>query len=134
MKLKQKLLIGIGFLFLLLGAIGIFLPVLPTTPFVLLAAACFSSSKRLTAWLKKSKLFGEYITNYQERNGLKRSTVIKSLGFLWIMLILSMVLIAQIWTLILLTSIGSAVTAHILIIAKPKEKHDGTVNIETQGN
>ena len=134
MKLKQKILIGLGFLFLLLGAIGIFLPVLPTTPFVLLASACFSSSKRLTLWLKKSKVFGEYITNYQERNGLKRSTVIKSLSFLWIMLILSMVLIAQIWSVILLTSIGSIVTIHILIIAKPKEKPDGTSNLEIQGN
>ena len=132
MKLKQKLLIGLGFVFLTLGAIGIFLPVLPTTPFVLLASACFASSKRLTEWLKKSKLFGEYIINYQDRNGLKKSTVIKSLSFLWVMLLLSMYLIGETWAVLLLSFIGSAVTIHILVIAKPKEHREKKREVEQE--
>ena len=132
MKLKQKLLIGLGFVFLTLGAIGIFLPVLPTTPFVLLASACFASSKRLTEWLKKRKLFGEYIINYQDRNGLKKSTVIKSLSFLWVMLLLSMYLIGETWAVLLLSFIGSAVTIHILVIAKPKENREKKREVEQE--
>lgn len=122
MNLKQKLLISIGFVFLLLGAVGAFLPVLPTTPFVLVAAGCFASNERLSEWLKKSKLFGEYITNYKERNGLRRGTVIRSLSFLWIMLLLSTVWIHSLWAVIFLPCVGTAVTIHILMIAKPKKR------------
>jgi uncharacterized membrane protein YbaN (DUF454 family) len=112
----------IGFVFLLIGAIGIFFPILPTTPFVLVAAGCFTSSKRLSEWLNKSKLFGEYITNYRERNGLSNRTVIRSLAFLWIMLMISAIVIHSLWAVILMPCIGIAVTTHILFIAKPKEK------------
>ena len=126
MSLKQKILIIIGFLFLGLGLLGIVLPVLPTTPFVLLASACFASNKKLSGWLSKSKLFGEYIVNYKERNGLKKTTVAKSLSFLWIMLFLSMYFIGAIWAVILLTVVGTAVTVHILVMAKPK------INIEPE--
>ena len=122
MNLKNKLLIILGFVFLLLGAVGIFVPVLPTTPFVLLAAGCFTSSKRLSAWLENSKLFGEYIINYRERNGLSSKTVIKSLSFLWIMLMISAVWIRALWAAILMPCIGIGVTIHILCMAKPKEK------------
>lgn len=122
MRLRQKLLILTGFVFLLLGAVGVFLPVLPTTPFVLVAAACFSSNKRLSEWLKKSRLFGEYITNYKERKGLSRGTVVRSLSFLWIMLLISIFWIHSLWAAILLPCIGTAVTTHILIIAKPKKR------------
>jgi len=122
MNLKNKFVIAIGFIFLLIGAIGIFLPILPTTPFVLLAAGCFTTSKRLSNWLEKSKLFGEYITNYRDRNGLSTATVVKSLSYLWIMLTFSVIYIRTMWSAILMTCIGIAVTTHILIIAKPKEK------------
>lgn len=122
MNLKRRLLIGLGFIFLLIGAIGVFFPVLPTTPFVLLAAGCFTSSKRLSDWLIRSKLFGEYIINYRERNGLRRKTVIISLSFLWAMLIISILCMHSIWSLILLTCVGVAVTIHILWIARPKTK------------
>lgn len=122
MKLKAKILIVIGFIFLILGAIGLFFPVLPTTPFVLLASACFTSSKRLSNWLRRNKLFGDYITNYKDRKGLMKITVIKSLSFLWIMLIISIVVIQSLWSSILLPCIGVAVTIHILWIAKPKKR------------
>ncbi|WP_099466859.1 YbaN family protein [Konateibacter massiliensis] len=134
MEIKNKILIAIGFMFLLIGGIGLFLPVLPTTPFVLVAAACFSSNKKLTDWLKKSKLFGEYITNYKERKGLSTITVIKSLSFLWIMLIISIVYIHSMWAAILLPCIGIAVTTHILIIARPKEKGSSQKELGAEGD
>ncbi len=122
MSIKDRLLIILGFIFLAIGAIGVFFPVLPTTPFVLLAAACFTSSKKLSNWLGNSKLFGEYIINYRERNGLSNKAVIRSLSFLWMMLMLSIVCIHSLWSTILMPCIGIAVTTHILWIAKPKEK------------
>lgn len=121
MNLKKKILIIIGFVFLLIGAIGIFLPILPTTPFVLVAAGCFTSSKRLSEWLKKSKLFGEFIINYRERKGLSNRTVIRSLGFLWIMLTISVISIHSLWSAILMPCVGIAVTTHIILTAKPKK-------------
>lgn len=64
--MKRVLLILLGFSFVALAAIGAFLPVLPTTPFLLLAAACFAkSSVRCHQWLLSNKLFGPIIANWQ---------------------------------------------------------------------
>jgi len=119
--MKSKLLIALGILFLMLGAIGIFLPILPTTPFVLAAAGCFSgSSARLSVWLHKSRLFSDYITNYKRRTGLKKRTILISLVFLWTMLGISIVSIRSLWATILMPCIGVAVTVHILYMSLPK--------------
>lgn len=59
--------IAIGLFFLLLGGIGVFLPLLPTTPFVLLAAACFArSSPRMHGWVLQSKLFGPILQDWEK--------------------------------------------------------------------
>lgn len=64
----------VGVLFLLLGAIGAVLPLLPTTPFVLLAAWCFArSSPRMHAWLLKSPLFGPVLRNWEENRCMPRN-------------------------------------------------------------
>lgn len=60
------LLTAAGLLSLALGILGMFLPVLPTTPFVLLAAGCFAkSSPRLHSWLRNSSLFGSILVNWE---------------------------------------------------------------------
>jgi uncharacterized membrane protein YbaN (DUF454 family) len=83
-RAKQAVYLIIGTLALVLGAIGLFLPVLPTTPFVILAAACYlRSSKRMHAWILQSRLFGETIENFQAGRGLKRDTKIRALGLMW---------------------------------------------------
>ena len=64
---KRKLLIFAGTLSLGLSVIGIVLPIIPTTPFLLLSAACYyKSSERMHKWLINHKLFGKYIKNYME--------------------------------------------------------------------
>ena len=88
---KSVLLTTLGFIFLGFGAVGAALPVMPTTPFVLLAAACFSAgNKKISVWLQKSPFFGPYIENYRTHQGIKKSLKIKSVVFLWTGLIISM--------------------------------------------
>jgi uncharacterized protein len=80
---RALLLVG-GTISLSLGAIGVFLPILPTTPFLLLAAACFMrSSTRMHKWLLNNRWFGEYIRNYQEGRGIPFKTKIVAMAVLW---------------------------------------------------
>ncbi len=89
-KVKRVIYLIIGTVALVLGALGLFLPVLPTTPFVILAAACYlRSSKRMHAWILQSRLFGETIENFQEGRGLKRDTKIRALVLMWATISLS---------------------------------------------
>ena len=122
MKIVNVLRIIFGFIFLAVGTVGIFLPIIPTTPFLLVAIACFSSSPKLSSWLLKIGFLQDYYTNYKERTGLKKSTIIWSLAFLWVLLIISIVAINSLWASILMPIIGIAVTAHILIMSLPKKK------------
>ncbi|NLF80547.1 MAG: DUF454 domain-containing protein [Clostridia bacterium] len=121
MKLKHILLAAAGFFFLILGAAGAVLPILPTTPFVLLAAACFASNPRLHDRMMKIPFFREYISNYREGRGLPKRTVIQSLVFLWAMLLVSALYIRILWVAACLALVGAAVTIHILHIAKGKK-------------
>ena len=119
-RIKIILLTWLGFLFLALGAVGVLLPLWPTTPFVLLSAACFTCAPHWQARLMKITFFKEHIENYKRRTGLSRKTVAISLGYLWGMLLLSALLLRQIWVWLLLAALGAAVTAHILMMAKAK--------------
>jgi uncharacterized membrane protein YbaN (DUF454 family) len=72
--------IAIGLFFLLLGGIGVFLPLLPTTPFVLLAAACFArSSPRLHAWVLRSELFGPMLRDWERNKCVSRKVKLLAL-------------------------------------------------------
>ncbi|NMA80035.1 MAG: DUF454 domain-containing protein [Clostridiales bacterium] len=122
MRFKKCLMPSIGFVFLGLGAIGVILPIWPTTPFVLVSVACFSSSPRIKAKIMKIPFFREHIENYNNRNGLSSKTLLISLIWLWGMLIISMSIIRELWAFILLSIVGSAVTTHILFVARPKDK------------
>lgn len=65
--------IALGVLFLLLGGIGVVLPLLPTTPFVILAAACFArSSPRMHGWLLRSELFGPILVDWENSKCVSR--------------------------------------------------------------
>ena len=106
-----------GFLLLALGAVGVFLTMLPTTPFVLLAAACFgSASPRLYHWLAETRYFGPFIENYRNKTGVPAPTKATALVFLWAMLLLSMALSKKLWVTALLALVGATVTAHILLL------------------
>lgn len=124
MKIGAMLLIAAGFILLAMGAIGLFLPIWPTTPFVLGAAGCFSGSPRLRAMIMKVGFFREHIENYQNRRGLSGKVVASSLIFLWGMLFISGIIIRAYWSTALFLVIGTAVTIHILYMAKKQDKNE----------
>ncbi len=115
--IKKYLLIILGTISLILGAIGIFIPVLPTTPFLLLTSYCYiRSSKRLYNWLINHKVFGKYIYDYLVHKAVKKSAKITAISILWISLGISMYIIQNIHLTFLLIFIGIAVTIHILYL------------------
>lgn len=123
MKLLKAFLIVIGFISVGLGILGMFLPVLPTTPFLLLAAACFAkSSKRFYYWLLNNKWFGSYLKNYREGKGIPLKIKTMALSFLWSTILLSTIFfLDNIYLRILLISIAVGVTIHISLIKTKKE-------------
>ncbi|MDD4490661.1 MAG: YbaN family protein [Paludibacter sp.] len=119
----KAFLIVIGFISVGLGILGMFLPLLPTTPFLLLAAACFAkSSKRFYYWLLNNKWFGSYLKNYREGKGIPLKIKIMALSFLWSTILLSTIFfLDNIYLRILLISIAVGVTIHISLIKTKKE-------------
>ena len=91
-KIARGLWLIAGLICVGLGAVGMVLPILPTTPFLLAAAACFcKSSTRMYNWLLNNKWFGEYIRNYKEGRGLPIRTKITALTVLWVTISVSTV-------------------------------------------
>jgi uncharacterized membrane protein YbaN (DUF454 family) len=117
------LLVAAGFLFVGLGVVGAFLPLLPTTPFLLLAAACFArSSKRFYNWLVNNKWFGVYVRDYREGRGIPVRIKVVTLGALWVVIGLSATFaVSNLVARIILVVIAAGVTLHILAI-KPSKR------------
>lgn len=80
-RLLRAVFLGLGFFFVALGFIGAFLPVLPTTPFLLLAAACFArSSERFENWLLEHRRFGPLLQEWRARGVIPRKAKLAALG------------------------------------------------------
>jgi uncharacterized membrane protein YbaN (DUF454 family) len=121
---KRRLLIGAGTLSTGLGIIGIFVPVLPTTPFLLLAAACYMrSSGRFYQWLTNNRIFGAYVRNYIEGRGMPVKIKIFTILLLWLTIGLTIALgVQNIVIKIALICVAIGVTVHIVLIRKRKLK------------
>ncbi|MGC9467598.1 MAG: YbaN family protein [Anaerolineae bacterium] len=106
----------VGVLAVGLGAVGIFVPLLPTTPLLLLAAACFvRSSDRLYGWLLHHRWFGTYIRNYREHRAVPLRIKITSLALLWSTMGFSALhVVESTWLRVLLFLIATGVTIHIV--------------------
>ncbi len=119
---KRRLLIGAGTLCTGLGIIGIFIPILPTTPFLLLAAACYMrSSERFYQWLINNRIFGAYVRNYIEGRGMPIRIKIFTILLLWLTIGLSITFgVQNIVIRIVLICIAIGVTVHIVLIRKRK--------------
>lgn len=120
----KVVLIILGSISLTLGIIGIFIPLLPTTPFLLLAAALyFRSSPRLYNWLLEQKYLGAYIRNFREEKAIPLRGKILCMTFMWgTMLYCVIFLIPYLWVKILMLTIAVGVSWHVLSYKTLKKK------------
>ena len=122
-KWIRIILTAAGTIFVGLGIIGIFMPVLPTTPFLLLAAACYArSSQRFYDWLFTNRWFGSYIRNYLQGKGISLKMKIMTITLLWLTIGCSVAFAVRVFTIrIILILIAVGVTIHILTVRTLKK-------------
>jgi len=116
-------LLFIGYLCVGLGVLGIFLPILPTTPFLLLASYLFyHTSPKAQAWLLGQKYLGAYIKDFQIYKAIPLRVKIYSISMLWVTILLSAFVFLDLWWLrLLLILIAIGVTIHILSFKTKKD-------------
>ena len=105
-----------GTISLILGIIGIFLPILPTTPFLLLTAALyFRSSPHLYEWLLKHPTLGPYIKNFREHKAIPLRVKIISVSLVRITLLYCALFVADVWWFkLFFVALAAAISIHIL--------------------
>lgn len=124
----RVVLMVVGSLSAALGMIGIFIPVLPTTPLLLVAAACFCrSSPTAYRWLLNSPILGVYLRNYREGHGLPVPAKMLIIGLLWITIGYSaLIVVPHLPAKVLLLAIALAVSVHIVRLRSGKLPHGTT--------
>jgi uncharacterized protein len=124
-NLKKKLLIIAGTLSVIAGIIGIVLPILPTTPFLLLAAICYMrSSERLYQTLIKNRIWGKLISNYLENRGMTLKAKYLTVALVWTIIGVSILLFtSSFWLQIVLSAVAIGVTIHISMIRTLSNDH-----------
>ena len=108
-------LLALGLLSTAFAVIGIFLPLLPTVPLLLLAAACFArSSESFHRWLLEHPRLGPVVRAYQGGAGVPRRAKITAITLIWISIPFSAYLVPLAWVRILLLALGLGITAYLL--------------------
>lgn len=112
----------IGVVSLILGIVGVFIPLLPTTPFLLLSSYSFArSNERFNNWLLTNRFFGNHLQDYIARKTVKRQIKWFTIGVLWITIVLSIIIIgtsALVKGLLITVAIG--VTVHLVMLKGSK--------------
>lgn len=123
-RLLRWVLLGVGCIAILLAVIGIFLPILPTVPFLLLALACFArSSERFYAWLLDHNHLGPLIRPYLKGRGIARRIKLRAITLVWLSIGISILFLLNIfWIKAMLLIIAIAVTLYLLRL--PEEDID----------
>ncbi|MDE5932149.1 MAG: YbaN family protein [Lachnospiraceae bacterium] len=97
MKLKKILFVIVGCIGVALGTLGVVLPILPTVPFLLLAAFCFArSSERLNNWFTGTKLYKNNLESYVKGKGMTRKTKIKIMVTVTILMSVGFIMMDQV--------------------------------------
>ena len=113
-KAAQYFLIIVGWLSVALGVIGIVVPLLPTTPFILLAAGCFAkSSPRFHHWILNHDFFGPLIIGFQSGQGIPLKIKYRVIAFIWITLSITMIVLANRWVTLVLLTMGIGLTTFL---------------------
>lgn len=116
-RIVRVLFVIAGTIALVLGSIGTLIPVLPTTPFLLLACFCYMrSSEKLFKKLINHKAFGTYIYNYVIFRAITKKTKVLSVILLWSSLTISIILIENLHIRLILLVVGVGVTVHLLLL------------------
>lgn len=115
-RVKRALFTAAGTVFLVLGAAGVVVPLLPSTPFLLLSAACYvRGSERMHHWLLNNKWFGRYIRNYREGKGISAKSKVVALTVLWATIFFSAFYITDMIVVqVILFVVAVVVSAHII--------------------
>lgn len=120
--MKKIILNSIGTISLGLACLGILLPILPTTPFLLVSAYCyFNSSKRMYNWMINHRVFGTYLQNYMEHKVISKKHKSIVLFFLWCSLGLSIILTTSVHLQLFLGIVGVLVSIHILLLRSSRK-------------
>ncbi len=116
MDIRKAILIFAGTVCVGLGVLGMFLPLMPTTVFLLMAAYCYSrSSDKFHDWLLTNRLCGKYISNYRSGKGITARQKLTTILTLWASIGLSMWFVSgRLWIVLILAAIAIGVTTHIL--------------------
>lgn len=114
--MKKNFLIVLGTLSLVLGLLGIALPLLPTTPFLLLSATCyFHGSDRLYRWLMSHPTLGPYIHSFREDKAIPLRVKVVSVTMVWVTLLYCIFFVVDLlWLRILLFLLAIGISWHIL--------------------
>ena len=122
--MKKVLFVTFGVISVVLGTIGIVTPVLPTTPFLLLAMYLFSrSSPKMHRLLQENRVFGKYLSNYFNNKPIPIKQKLISILFLWLGLGTTFYFAdLQHQLIVLLIFIGIAVSVHIATLGKFRKK------------
>ena len=126
--IRRGVYFAIGSVSVGLGVIGIFVPLWPTTCFLLLAGWCYArSSRRAERWLHENRLFGRYLRDYRERGIISSRVRRASVATLWLFIGVSAVLFAgRLWVVALLLLLAGAVTLHLYSL--PTERRISTAD------
>ena len=116
MSVVRALYIVLGSVSLALGVIGIFVPLLPTTPFLLMTAFFYTKgSKRYYYWLMRQRVLGKYIRDYRENKVIPLRAKIISLVLMWGSISYCIICVIHLWPVrILLAMVAVGVTIHVL--------------------
>ena len=126
-RLLRVVLFVAGALSLLIGLVGIIVPLLPTTPFVILAAICFArSSQRVYRWLVTNRVFGRHLDDYLRGRRVSWRVRAGTLVLLWAVITVTAIVFVDAWWLrALLFVIAVGVTAHVVLLPGRKAPKDG---------
>lgn len=121
-RVKKTILIIIGLIFVAFGLIGIFVPGLPTTIFMILAAYCFiRSSEKLYNWVVENKIFGQRVKHFMETKTIPLRGKIHSISAMWIMVILSLIFL-KVNVVVKIIIALAALIGTIVILSYPTAK------------
>lgn len=122
-RTARGMLVAAGVLCTALGALGVLLPGLPTTPFLLLAAFCFSrSSERFHQWLLGHRWLGAYLRNFEEGRGMTRRDKAITLATMWLTIGMTVVFFIPVaWGRAALIAIAATVSVYLLRLPTPPD-------------